>query len=629
MNRLKLICMAWVLVLCCACREGKTGVSSPDGNLEIVVDAESDAYGEAAFSVDYRGRRLLSGIRLGLETDKQRFAGNLKLEAASAARPVADDYYMQTGKRSHCTNEASERVYTFGNENGRLLTVTFRVYNDGVAFKYGLPDVPGRESVTGEYTAYHLPDGTKRWMQEYEASYERFFPLTTDGVQAGRPEVDCWGYPALAELQDSVFVLITEANIRRGHCGSLLYNGGQRSLYQVRLADRPRIDGGSWESPWRVLIAGRLADVVESTLVTDVSDPSKLSDPSWIKPGPVSWIYWAYNHGSRDYRLVKQYIDLAARMKWPYVLIDVEWDEMGNGGGMEDALEYARERGGKPLVWYNSSTGWIEGPGPRFRLNGREDRLKEYQWMKDHGVAGAKVDFFAGDSVSVMDYCIDLLEDAMDYRLMANFHGATLPRGWQRTYPNLMTVEGVYGAEWYNNNGELTHRAAAHNATLPFTRNVVGSMDYTPGTFSDSQHPHVTTHGHELALPVLFESALQHMPDRPSSYDSLPAGVKDLLSTLPTAWDDTRLLAGYPGIEVVMARRKGDVWYVAGINGTDEARTLRASLEPLSLPAGRQTDLFMDGEDGRSFRIGKGLGGVEDSLAVPCLPRGGFVAVIR
>ena len=219
-----------------------------------------------------------------------------------------------------------------------------------------------------------------------------------------------------------------------------------------------------------------------------------------------------------------------------------------------------------------------------------------------------KIDFFNGDSVSTMNYFIDLLEDAADYQLMVNFHGATVPRGWQRTYPHLMSVEGVYGAEWYNNNAILTDRAAAHNATLPFTRNVIGPMDYTPGTFSDSQYPHITSYGHELALPVLFESALQHMPDRPSVYD-------------------TKLLAGYPGVEVVMARRKGDVWYIAGINGTDKLRTLRASLEKLSVD-GKSMALFKDGADNRSFSIEENVP-AGDSLIVDCLPRGGFVGVIK
>lgn len=630
MNLLRKTWMMLVAVMISSCHTETLDIVSPDGDLKVTMEpAEENAFGEAAFSVDYKGGRILSRSTLGLETDTQKLAGNLKLKSVSAVKRVTDDYRMITGKRSHCVNEASERIYSFENEAGQTLEVTFRVYDDGIAFKYGINAAVDEENVIREHTTYTVPKGARRWMQQYDPGYEKFFPLSTDGKLTNRPEVDLWGYPALVEPQDSVFVLITEANIRRGHCGSLLYNGGQCDSYQVRLADKQSVGDGLWESPWRLLIIGDLSDVVESTLVTDVSDPSKVEDTEWINPGMVSWIYWAHNHGSKDYQIVKEYVDLATRMKWPYDLIDWEWDEMGNGGNLQDAVKYALEQGIKPLLWYNSSTSWL-GPGPLYRLNKKEDREKEYKWLSDMGVAGIKVDFFTGDSVATMNYYMDLLEDAVKYKLMLNFHGATIPRGWQRTYPHLMSVEGVYGAEWYNNNPILTNRAAEHNATLPFTRNVVGPMDYTPGTFSDSQHPHITSHGHELALPVIFESALQHMPDRPSVYDNLPEAVKHLLSELPTAWDDTKLLAGYPGVEVVMARRRGDVWYIAGINGTNEPRTLRAPLAAIPV-SGKQVSLFKDGTDDRSFAIEENipLSDEETGLEIKCLPRGGFVAVIR
>ena len=630
MNLLKAIGFLLIIVVLGACGTETLEVTSPNGDVKVTVESARDTYGEVVFSVDYKGARVLSRSPLGLETDTRKWVGNLKLKTASEAKLWIDDYKMVTGKRSHCVNKAFERVYTLENEKGQTLDVTFRAYNDGIAFKYGLREGADQERVIDEYTVYTFPKGTKRWMQEYEMSYERFFPLSMNGMLKERPEVNSWEYPALAELSDSVFILVTEANIRRGHCGSLLYNGENRDCYQVCLADDKMVCEGVWESPWRVLIVGSLADVVESTLVTDVSDPSKVEDTSWIEPGLVSWIYWAHNHGYNDYCLVKEYIDLAVRMKWPYDLIDAEWDGMKNGGTIEDALAYAVKQGVKPLIWYNSTTGWIKGPGPRYRLNKKENREKEYHWMKDKGVVGVKIDFFAGDSVSTMDYCIDLLEDAAKFRLMVNFHGATVPRGWQRTYPHLMSVEGVYGAEWYNNNATLTNRAATHNATLPFTRNVIGSMDYTPGTFTDSQHPHITSHGHELALPILFESGWQHMPDRPSTYDTLPEAVRQLLSGLPTAWDDTKLLTGYPGVEVVIARRKGDTWYIAGINGTDEPRKLIAPLKRLRVD-GCRISLFKDGADDRSFSIVEDLSLAEgtNSLEIECLPRGGFVAVIQ
>lgn len=622
-------CLVMGFISCSGTEERE--VVSPDKHLKVVMtELDKEEYGDVAFAVYCNGEQALPLVNLGMETNRQKYAGNLKFKKVSEEKLIVDDYRMPTGKRSHCVNQATQRVYSFENEDGHVLEVTIRTYDDGVAFKYGMKAVGPEESVVDEHTAYEIPQGAKRWMQQYTSGYEGFYPLSTDGRLEGRPDANLWGYPGLVELRDSVFMLMTEANIRRGHGGSFLCNADSADRYQVRLFDKRQPMKGAWESPWRVLIMGALSDVVESTLVTDVSDPSKVEDTSWIKPASASWIYWAHNHGTKDYQLLKEYIDLAANMKWPYTLIDWEWNQMGNGGNLEDAVKYARERGIKPLLWYNSSTSWL-GPTPLYRLNEPEDREKEFAWLNKLGVVGVKVDFFAGDSISSMDYYIDLLEDAAKYKLMVNFHGAAIPRGWQRTYPNLMSVEAVYGAEWYNNNNVLTRRAAAHNATLPFTRNVVGPMDYTPGTFSDSQHPHITTHAHELALPVIFESALQHMPDRPSVYYGLPERARQLLSALPTAWDDTKLLSGYPGIDVVLARRKGNVWYIAGINGTDEAKEIDVPLEVLALEKDHKVTWFQDGNDGKSFVTEENVSLPEDGkmLKVNCLPRGGFVAVVH
>lgn len=619
-----------VVIMISSCSTETLDVTSPTGKLGVTVKPmEGKAYDKITFSVNYDGKTILSQTELGLETDIQKFYGNLKLKSVSKAKRIVDDYKMITGKRSHCINEAFERTYSFENQEGNTLDITFRVYDNGVVFRYEINTIADKEYVVDEYTAYNIPQGAKRWMQQYDPGYEKFFPVSTDGKLPDRPKVNSWGYPGLVELQDSVFMLITEANIRRGHCGSLLFNGDNNDRYQVKLADKKQVAERTWGSPWRVLIIGGLSDIVESTLVTDVSDPSKVEYTEWINPGMVSWIYWAYNHGSKDYQKVKEYIDLAAEMHWTYNLIDWEWDEMSNGGNLQDAVKYTLNKGIKPLLWYNSSTNWI-GPGPLFRLNKKQDREKEYAWLSEMGIAGIKVDFFSGDSVSTMNYYIDLLEDAIKYKLMLNFHGATIPRGWQRTYPHMMSIEGVYGAEWYNNAPILTNRAAEHNATLPFTRNVVGPMDYTPGTFSNSQHPHITSYAHELALPVIFESALQHMPDRPSVYYSLPEPVKRLLSELPVAWDDTKLLAGYPGEEVILARRKGNVWYIGGINGTNETKTLHISLDKIAVN-GKKISIFKDGIDDKHFAIEENipLANVKSDLTIECLPRGGFVAVIK
>jgi hypothetical protein len=530
------------------------------------------------------------------------------------AQRVKADYTMFSGKRSHCVNEANEY---------RVGQVTLRLYNDGLAYRYETP--------VKEQAAYIIPEGMKRWMQQWADSYEGFFPLSTTCKQKAVPsygrqykdaEGNCvrWGYPALVEAPMSgkggepVFALLTEANMEKGQSASSLYNEGE--VFRV-VPDEGENLG---HSPWRVVIIGSLAEVVQSTLVTDVAAPCKLEDVSWIQPGVVSWIYWAYNHGSNDYDIIKKYVDMAVSLKLPYVLIDAEWDQMKAPYTIEDVIDYAKSKGVRPLIWYNSSVGWVDGaPTPKFRLNKPEDCEKEFAWCEKMGVAGVKIDFFSGDTQRNIDYCIDLLECAARHHLLVNFHGATVPRGWQRTYPNLMSTEGVYGAEWYNNVPTFTDKAACHNATLPFTRNVIGPMDYTPCTFSDSQHPHITTHGHELALTVLYESALQHLADRPESYLSQPAEVQQFLSDLPSVWDETRLVSGYPGESVVMARRFGTTWYVAGINGTNNQMTLKTPLG--FIPQGVIT-LYADGEPWAITQL--------QTLppTISCKPRGGFVMVV-
>ena len=557
------------------------------------------------------------------------------------ARRISEEYQMLTGKRLHCTNEGNE--YRVGG-------MVIRLYNDGLALRTETSSpidnkttrqqdsayVPIDDKTTRQQDiAYVIPEGTKRWMQQWSDGCEGFYPLsTTYKVEPVRSfsgtfksaEGWCnrWGYPALLQPDDNTYVLITEANIEQGQSASCMYNEGES--FRV-VADKRDEQGKPWpgHTPWRVVIVGTLAEVVQSTLVTDVCEPSRIADTSWIEPGVVSWVYWAYNHGSNDYNIICKYVDLAVALGLPYVLIDAEWDEMKDGKTVVDAVNYAKAHGIKPMIWYNSSVGWVNGaPGPKFRLNKPEDREKEFAWCEKIGVAGVKIDFFSGDTQQNMDYCIDLLESAARHHLLVNFHGATIPRGWQRTWPNLMSTEGVYGAEWYNNVGTFTKQAASHNATLPFTRNIIGPMDYTPCAFSDSQHPHITSHAHELALTVLFESGLQHLADRPESFLAQPQQVKSFLGHLPSVWDETRLVSGYPADHAVIARRSGAVWYVAGINGTDQLKTIQL---PINFISGKRITSFADsGNADEPWTITQ-----PSALpaSVKMQPRGGFVFVIR
>ena len=596
-------------------------------SVALAINAQKVASPNGKLSAKLNGKSLI------INYDKQKVIelADISFDKLRFTRQVKDDYQMLEGKRLHCTNEANEYQAPIGS-NAKIV---IRLYNDGIAFRYEYIKLENQKQPE-EHTVYLIPEGTKRWFMQWTEAYEGFFPQTTtykvkpirtsSGVSTSADGWNNrWGYPALLEPAEGVFALISEANIERRQSASCLYNDGER--YSVVAAENDLNLSGDWHTPWRVVIIGKLADIVESTLVTDVSEPSQLKDTNWIKPGVVSWIYWANNHGSNDYNIIKKYVDMAVVLKLPYVLIDAEWDEMdkiasNEGKTIEDAVAYANSKGIKPMIWYNSSVGWIDGaPGPKFRLNKPEDREKEFAWCEKIGVAGVKIDFFSGDNQMNMDYCLDLLESAARHHLLVNFHGAPIPRGWQKTWPNLLSTEGVYGAEWYNNVSTFTDKAASHNTTLPFTRNVIGPMDYTPCAFSDSQHPHITSLAHELALTVLYESGLQHLADRPESFLAEPKEVQDFLGQLPTVWDETRYVSGYPGESAVLARRSGNTWYVAGINGKDAPQILKTNL---SFIGKGSVQMFADDASGnwQISTISKLPSQVE------CQPRGGFVMKI-
>ncbi len=618
-----------IAVLCLMMQGCKTKLpvlESPNGKIQVrLIESEPDTQ-SAALQVSYVSAdgNIVEAVKVknlginsrGAKTDTAQyiisdceFTGLYNLE-----------YEMLAGKKSVCTNISNEYLLTLQSaDKQKSCLMELCILNDGVAFRY-LPG-PDAELYGTETTTYSIPEGRKRWFSEWDwnLAYERLFPVSTHG------EKKHFSYPSLVEASDSCYVLITESGIGPRNSASSLFNNSGDSLYSV-VPDVNEAADKDVSSPWRVMIVGNLSAIVESTLVTDIVENCKLNDISWIKPGVASWIYWAYNHGSNDYQIVKKYIDMAAKLHLPYVLIDAEWDEMKNGGNIEDAISYAKDLGVDCLIWYNSSTAWVDNgaPGPFYRLNKPEDREREFAWLDSMGVKGVKIDFFKGDSQETMEYCIELLKCAAEHHLLVNFHGATLPRGWQRTYPNLMSTEAVRGAEWYNNGPQFTEPAASHNATLPFTRNVVGSMDYTPCTFSDSQFPHITSKAHELALTVLFESGIQHLADKPESYYAQPQEVQDFLGSLPSTWDDTKFVCGYPGEYAVLARRKGNKWYIGGINGSNIDRFISLCLP---FDAGRFTKVtvFEDSPtEPNSWKISTPAK-CPDSFK--CFARGGFVIV--
>lgn len=550
----------------------------------------------------------LTTILLGLTTDTQNFT-SLTFQSVTSAQSISEDYTLIHGKTSHATNAGNAVTATFTNGNNKTMKVEVRAWNNGVTFRYILPSDGGERTMNDENTTYTIDNAAHRWLQDYANFYEGDFPYQATGGQMKE-----WGYPCLFE-KDGTFFLITEANMDGEWCGTRLSNSTNSDQYKVTLSGNPKWTG-EWTSPWRVVMVGELKDIVESTLVEDVSAPCAVANTDFVHPGSAAWVYWAYNHSSNDYQIVCKYIDLAADMGWPYMLIDWEWEGMSNGGNIENAAQYAQSKGIKPMVWYHSHNG--------SKMENHNDRIAEFQWLKSIGIVGVKVDFFNGEAQDEIKYHLDILKDAEQYDMLVNFHGCTVPRGWTRTYPHLMSTEAVFGAEQYNNWDYMTENGARINCLLPYTRNIVGPMDYTPVAFTNSQHPHTTSYAHELALSVAFESGIQHWADRPEGFYALPDVPKQHMKEVPTAWDETKFISGYPGQSFVVARRNGERWYVGGLNGTDNARMENVPLSFLGEGKWVMT-CIADGSTSTTFNVSTSTVTSADQISVPVLRRGGFV----
>jgi hypothetical protein len=618
----------------------KVTVVSPNQKINIkLFNTQNTDVGEWYLKVSYLNNGItceaIQRITLGLSRADQDFSKELKFMKSGKPFLTKEQYTTIHGKRRQCSNLANEVVIFFENPGKAKLNLIIRAYNDGVAFRYEFPEKEGAFIIKDELTAYSVPDSTKRWLEKFNPANEGLYKMMKDGnVQKD------WCYPALFNTPDNAcWYLIHEADINRTYCGTKLTNYEEKTKYKLTFPDQWNGRGKGeaqptitlpWKSPWRVIILGSLADIVESTLVDDVSTPSIIAKTDWIKPGVASWNYWSDNHGTRSYKTVCEFADLAAAMDWPYTLLDWEWDAMGDGGNLEDALKYIHSLGIKPLIWYNSGGDhtWV-GATPKDRMLTHENRVEEFTKLKKLGIVGVKIDFFESEKQDMIKYYLDILDDAAKFEMMVYFHGCLVPRGWARTYPHLMTYEGVRGAEWYNNGPEFTNTAPEHNTILPFTRNVVGAMDYTPVTFTNSQFPHTTSYGHELALSVVFESGFQHLADRPAGYFELPDAARTFLKEVPNAWDNTKLIDGYPGKDIIIARQKGNAWYIGGINAEKIEKTKVLNLSFLQEGERYKLTLIADGKHDKDFTTRYIVVDKSCAVEVKLLRQGGFVGCLK
>jgi hypothetical protein len=632
-------------------------ITSPDGRLRVLMRLR-DLGGTADFP---EGKRLYywaeygepGGTRapvlepspLGIRREDQAFVDDLTFKKVRKAE-VREEYTMLRGKRSRCANQGTERVFTFTNQNNARVDITFRVFNDGFAFRYQFPDnKAGRFTIASEETGFHLPSGgvgflaphDRRHNQrpDYESVWQAEVP-----VGAASPSESGWTFPALFRAGEAgPWLLLSESGLDAGYSATHLGQAAVGGVYRIAFPDAREVDGQwdampssslPWSTPWRVVMVGdRLASIVESTLVTDLAPPSAVQDTGWIRPGRASWSWWSDGGSPRVFSKVVPFIDLAADMGWEYSLVDSGWSRM-EGGSWQELVGLAHKRGVGLMFWYHSGVPHANTAGRNTMLI-PEQRKQEMRRIAAAGVTGIKVDFFDSDKQQVIKHYLGMLEDAAQSHLLVNFHGSTLPRGWDRTYPNLMSMEGVRGAEGYGSDTAFGEKGPAHNTVLAFTRNVVGPMDYTPVAFSNKKVAHRTTYAHELALSVVFESGIQHFPDKVESYRGLPGDVQTFLRFVPVAWDDTRFIDGEPGKLVVLARRKGSAWYVAGINGEKQEKLVSVKLDFMAEgPSGSSgpyhAQVISDGTSDTTFSTGHSLQKGGQPLSITLRPFGGFVA---
>ncbi len=617
-------------------------VNSPDKSLSVSVYLKNKAL---FYTISRNAEKVLDQSALGLVRADQDFSKNLSLLSVSKNEQVKDSYVLQNSKRLNHEYLAQKRVFHLQNAASKKIDVIFQVSNDGVAFRYYFPDRDtDTKQLIEEKTSFHFFANVKAWMQPmsvaktgWEAtnpSYEEYYHKDI-AVGTAAPTAAGWVYPALFNYKNT-WLLVSETGLDSNYCATRLQQNSAGGNYQIGLPDKREAYTGQnvnpestlpWYTPWRIIAIGSLKTVTESTLGTDLAYPAKSNiNPANFQMGKASWSWIVLKDNSITYDIQKKYIDFAADMHWEYCLIDVNWDRNIGYEKMKELADYAKQKNVGLLLWYNSAGAWNTVKyTPKNKLNDREERLKEFARLQEMGIKGVKIDFFGGDGQSMIRYYLEIFEDAAKYNLSVNCHGATLPRGWQRTYPNLMTMESIKGMEFITFEQVNANEEPLHATTIPFTRNVFDPMDFTPMNLS--KIPNInrkTTNAFELALPVIFQSGVQHLAESPEGMATVPAYVKSFLQTFPASWQDTRLIDGYPGKFVVMARKAGSKWYIAGINGEANAKTINFDLAQYQ---GKKATLITDGNEGLSFTKTELSANADFKISMK--PYGGFVIVVE
>ena len=620
-------------------------VSGPDGKLNVKVVLDN---GSPFYSITYNDKVFLERSPLGLKTSIGDFSKQLKV-AGQRSKQIEEDYNLNRSKQSKVHYKANELAVTLSNDKKAQFDIVFRVSNNDVAFCYMLPLQNQKTSVkvAEEATGFRFPSETKTFLtpqsdamigwKRTKPSYEE--PYKAD-VSMDTPSQYGKGYtfPGLFRVGDDGWVLVSETGVDSRYCGSRLSEYQGNGLYKIAFPMPEENDGNGTvspafalpgQTPWRTLTIGEtLKPIVETTVAWDVVKPLYETTHDYkFGKGTWSWILWQDN--SINYEDQVRYVDLAAALGYQYVLIDNWWDKNIGHEKMATLIKYAQSKNVDVFLWYSSSGYWNDiEQGPTNRMDNPIVRKREMKWLQSLGVKGIKVDFFGGDKQETFRLYESILSDADDYGLMVIFHGATLPRGWERMYPNFVGSEAVLASE----NMVFTQSACdeeAFNACLhPFIRNAVASMEFG-GSFlnkrlnknNDGGSIRRTTDAFELATAVLFQNPVQCFALAPKNLTDAPAVSLDFMKQVPTTWDETKFIDGYPGKYVVLARRHGNNWYVAGINANKEPIRLKLDLSMLS-----KDKLNIIADDKNRNPVEKPLKVKNTgSVEVVIQPQGGFV----
>lgn len=593
-------------------------VTGPDEKLSVVVLLEG---GKLYYTVHLEGNEMLEKSALGIKGETVDLTSNLRLMGQSSNK-VDITYEEPKIKQRKVHYQANELVCEFENNAKQKLEVIFRVSNNDIAFRYRIPQVGEAANLTieEELSVFKFPPftttfltaqanpmiGWKKTKPSYEEEYHPDQPV-------GTPSQYGVGYtfPALFHIGSRGWVLLSETGVNSLYCGSKLSEGTKDGMYKIAFPEMGENNGiGSAKpsvalpgyTPWRTITVGsNLKPIVETTIPFDVVEslykPSK--DYAF---GRSTWSWLEWQDESINFEDQKKFIDLSAEMGYEFVLVDNWWDARIGRDKIEDLVTYGKSKGVGLCLWYNSNGFWNDAPqSPKNKMNNIAARKQEMAWMKRIGIKGIKVDFFGGDKQETIKLYEDILSDANDYGLTVIFHGCTLPRGWERMYPNFVGSEAVLASE----NLIFTQHAndmEAFNATLhPFIRNAVGAMDFGPVLLNkrhnrnnNGGNTRITTENFQLATAILFQTPLQNFGITPNNLTEMPRHVIDFMKRVPTTWDETVFIDGYPGKYVVLARRHGYKWYIAGINAEGQEKIINVSLPMLS---GKTVELYTDHKD--------------------------------